>query len=147
MRLLDLPEEVRESLRSGDISAGHARALLPLGEAHLQIKFCQEIRKQGMSVRATESMVAERIQSEDNEPLAVAGRIGPPAKPSKSDQIAALEGELRMALGAKVDVKSSAKGRGRITIHFGSHEEFDRLRAMLVAEGGLAAPEAESHVG
>ena len=43
-----------------------------------------------------------------------------------------MEEQLRLALGAKVEIKQSAKGRGRITIHFASHEEFERLRAMLV---------------
>jgi ParB family chromosome partitioning protein len=39
--------------------------------------------------------------------------------------------QLKLALGTKVDLKQMAKGRGRITIHFTSHEEFDRLRAIL----------------
>jgi ParB family chromosome partitioning protein len=43
-----------------------------------------------------------------------------------------LQSQLSLALGTRVDVKQSAKGRGRITLHFASHEEFDRLRDVLM---------------
>ena len=44
-----------------------------------------------------------------------------------------LEEQLRLALGAKVDLRQTAKGKGKLTIHFGSHQEFDRLRTLLVS--------------
>ena len=54
LRLLELPELVQEALRTGTISAGHARALLPLGEEHRQIDFCHRIRRETLSVRDVE---------------------------------------------------------------------------------------------
>ncbi len=143
IRLLELPEEVRQLVVDGDISQGHARALLPLGDEHEQVQFAKQIRNEKLSVRATESAVSEHIHSADTGPLSVLGTDGqshPAAKTSPRLHLAPLEEELRMALGTKVDLRQSAKGRGKITIHFTSHEEFDRLQALLTgSEGSLRA--------
>ena len=56
----------------------------------------------------------------------------------RNEQIASLEQELRTSLGTKVDLSQTAKGRGKITIHFQSHEEFERLRQMLVKPAATA---------
>ena len=125
MRLLELPSEILGHLREGSLSAGHARALLPLGEERQQLDFCRRIKSEGWSVRATERNVQQKIQAEDGG--AAAGR-----KPSaKSRQISLLEQELKRSLGAKVEIRQSGKRSGQIVIHFSSHEEFDRLRAYL----------------
>ena len=132
IRLLELPEKVKEMLVGGDISQGHARALLPLGEEVEQIQFAELIVRDSLSVRATEAAVKERIRELDTDPLtfslkdAVKNRAR-----TRQDNLTSLEAELRTALGTKVDIKQSAKGRGRITIHFSNREEFDRLRALL----------------
>jgi ParB family chromosome partitioning protein len=129
LRLLELPGAVQEMLQTGIISAGHARAILPLGDEHSQIDFANEIRRDGLSVRATERMVQERVQSDDN-PLAA-----PAKKPRKSrtqsPQIASLEQQLRIALGTRVDIKQATKKRGQIVIHFRSAEEFERLVELM----------------
>ncbi len=62
IRLLELPEDVKRMVQEGDISQGHARALLPLGDEQEQIDFARRIKKEGLSVRATEQAVQERIQ-------------------------------------------------------------------------------------
>jgi len=138
MRLLELPEPVRESLGQGLISAGHARALLPLGDEALQIDFCERIHREGISVREIERLVGERIHQEDSQPLTDEGSSERRStKRTKSDQHASLESELRMALGTKVDIRQTAQGRGRIVIHFGDHDEFQRLRDLLIETGGI----------
>lgn len=128
MRLLELPLGVLDAIRSGDITAGHARALLPLGDEVEQIEFCQRIQAEGMSVRNTEQAVSDHIQKIEPDtiqfPTAAAAR-----KRTKSDQIASLEQELRIALGTKVEIKQAARGRGRLIIHFANADEFERLRA------------------
>lgn len=127
MRLLELPTGVLEALRSGDITAGHARALLPLGDEAEQIEFCRRIQSEGLSVRNTEQAVSDHIQNTEPEtiqfPTAAARR-----KRTKSDQIASLEQELRIALGTKVEIKQTARGRGRMIIHFANADEFERIR-------------------
>jgi ParB family chromosome partitioning protein len=127
MRLLELPGSVLESLRNGDITAGHARALLPLGDEAEQREFCQRIQTEGMSVRNIEQAVSDHIQKSEPEtlqfPTAAARR-----KRTKTDQIASLEQELRITLGTKVEIKQAARGRGRLIIHFANADEFERLR-------------------
>jgi len=136
IRLLELPEAIQAALHSGTLTQGHARALLPLGEEREQMAFCQRIQDEGLSVRATEELVQMAIHDADEPPLSVVG--GAPAPKSKpkarrsSDQVAALEQELRLALGTKVEIKQRAGGRGQIVVHFASVDEFERLRDMFV---------------
>jgi len=145
IRLLDLPEAVHEKLRSGAISMGHARALLPLGDDEEQIRLAERIAREGMSVRAIEPEVQEILRADEvDEPLVAAPADGgdetgegPPAaapkrKPGRpatrrSSQITAVENQLRQALGVKVVVHANGKGAGRIVIPFGSLDEFQRL--------------------
>lgn len=138
IRLLELPEAIHQAIHGGAITQGHARALLPLGDEREQLAFCQRIQEEGLSVRATEELVQQAIHHADREPLAIVGGGSSPTRPSKParrthDQVAALEQELRLALGTKVDIKQKAGGRGQIVVHFGSHEEFERLRDYLAA--------------
>jgi ParB family chromosome partitioning protein len=137
IRLLELPETVQQSLRRGEITPGHARALLPLGDEQEQVVFCGRIVADGLSVRAIEEMVQETIRAADANPLSVVGAEGQAAKPKRRRRpnLMSLEQEFRTALGTKVDVRQGAKGRGRIVIHFASAEEFDRLHAWLCEEG------------
>jgi ParB family chromosome partitioning protein len=135
IRLLELPSDVKRMVQEGDITQGHARALLPLGDEQEQIDFARRIKKETMSVRATEQAVQDRICALDGEQLRIVGADGtsrPVAKP-RNEQIAMLAQELSTALGTKVDVSQTAKGRGRMTIHFASHDEFARLRQLLTA--------------
>jgi ParB family chromosome partitioning protein len=139
IRLLELPAEVKQMVQDGGISQGHARALLPLGDAEEQIQFATRIKKEGLSVRATEQGVQDRIHALDGDTLRIVdadGNSRPVPRP-RNEQLAALEQELRTALGTKVDLNQTAKGRGKITIHFKSHEEFARLRQLL-ATGTIA---------
>ena len=142
IRLLELPPQVQDAVRAGTISAGHARALLPLGEERDQVAFCQRIQAEGLSVRATEEMVGEAIRHGDGESTTQPNSVAPAAAVAKkgragSKQIGALEQEFRSALGTKVDVRQAAKGRGRIVIHFRSHDEFERLRQSLTGSSEL----------
>lgn len=141
VRLLELPEQVKRMVVDGDISQGHARSLLPLGDEHEQCKFAKQIKNEKLSVRATEQMVQEHIREADGEQLSVVGADGSShsAKPqATSGHLSQLEEKLRLALGTKVDLKQTAKGRGRITIHFKNHEEFERIQQILIAERAAA---------
>lgn len=136
VRLLDLPEEVKQAIVRGELSAGHARALLPLGDEHEQIEFAKRIQKEGISVRGTEQAVSDHIRRVDDEPLSIVDREGNsrPSPMQPGQHLRDLQAQFGLALGTRVDVKQSAKGRGRITIHFASHEEFDRLRGVLMQQ-------------
>src|SRR5690606_8361043 len=126
LRLLELPGHVQDALRRGEITQGHARALLPLGDEQSQIAFCERIKAEELSVRAVEALVKEAMQASDEDRLAVISP-DPQSAPPRSEHLKSLEQDLRMALGVKVDLRDNGKGRGRIVLHFTSHEEFDRL--------------------
>jgi ParB family chromosome partitioning protein len=135
IRLLELPVDVKRMVQEGDISQGHARALLPLGDEQEQIDFARRIKKEGLSVRTTEQGVQDRISALDGDQLRIVDEEGnsrPVGKP-RNEQIAFLAQELTSALGTKVELTQTAKGRGRITIHFKNHDEFSRIRQLLTA--------------
>ena len=108
-----------------------------MGEEALQISFAQRIRIEGWSVRTTEQEVQAKVRAEDGEMPASGG-----TKRTLNQQIASLQQEFRSALGTKVDIKQTAKGRGKIVIQFRSHDEFERLRSLLVGE--IAPPERKA---
>ena len=132
MRLLELPQTILDWLTAGEVSAGHARALLPIGDEEIQISTAKKIMSENLSVRATESMVAEMLKREED---AETGKKVVNASRQKrrqiSPQIEAMQQEMRMIFGTKVEIKSSARGRGKITIHFTDPDEFERLRETL----------------
>jgi ParB family chromosome partitioning protein len=84
------------------------------------------------SVRATESYVSNLLKAEED---AETGKKVVNATRQKrrqiSPQIEAMQQEMRMVFGTKVEIKSSARGRGKITIHFTDADEFERLREIL----------------
>ena len=156
IRLLDLPESVQAQLRAGQISMGHARALLPLGDEEEQVRLARRVSAEGLSVRASESEVQEILrhdEADDHGTTPAVGRpdgsaIGnapsgmvhggttapaaPKRKPGRpatrpSSQIMAVEQQLRRALGVKVVVHANGKGAGRIVIPFADLDEFQRL--------------------
>lgn len=133
IRLLELPDEVKALVAAGEISQGHARALLPLGDEDEQKAFARRIASESLSVRVTEQLVSDHIQRADGGSLKVFAGEGTssPTSVSGSEHLSQLEDQLRLALGTKVELRQSAKGKGRITIHFANPEEFDRLRGIL----------------
>lgn len=127
IRLLELPDAVKDALMQGKITQGHARALLPLGDDREQVQFCQRIQREGLNVRQTEASVQEAIDAADREPLAATAKPARPAR-AKSEHIAALEQQFRSALGMKVKISHNARGRGKLVVLFRNHEEFERLK-------------------
>jgi len=116
MRLLKLPDNIQSMVYGGDISMGHARALLSL-DSNEDIKtFFAMIREKNLSVRELENL----IQSNDGK----ARRVK--RKSTTDHEIVALEEELQKALGTKVRIKASKK-RGMIIIEYYSFDDLDRI--------------------
>jgi ParB family chromosome partitioning protein len=130
MRLLELPSSILASLRTGTITAGHARALLPLGDEHEQVALARRIETDGLSVRDVERIVGEQVVDDDAGDADILPGPGK-ARRTRSEQIAALEQEFRHALGMKVEIRANARGKGKLLVHFQNHDEFDRLREQL----------------
>jgi len=130
LRLLELPTFVKEALRAGKISAGHARALLPLNEEADQIAMCQRIQSESLSVRNTEQAVREQLdEKQSTVPFPTAGGAGKKkaAGPKATNHILSLQDQLRDAVGCKVEIKLKSKDAGKVIIHFNSNGEFERI--------------------
>lgn len=132
MRLLELPATIIDQITSGVLTAGHARAILPLGEEDAQIKLAQQIIDEGWPVRKVEAYVGEVIRAErEAEGIDTPPGKGNRGKRAVTPHIEALQTELRHQLGTKVEISQTAKGKGKISIHFSDADEFDRIRSIL----------------
>ena len=118
LRLLDLPDVVQQAVRKNQVSMGHARALLALPNIKAQSSALQTILTKELNVRQTEALVNK---------LKGKKRPKPPKKDPKSPELKSLEEELQSSLGTKVRLTRSKSGKGTITIHYYSDEEFDTL--------------------
>ena len=116
LRLLNLPPSVLEALREGQISEGHARALLALPTAQAQAAALQTVLEKSLNVRQTEELV-RKLSGE---------KLAQKPKAEPIPEVKALEERLRVGLGTKVSLKHGRKG-GTITIHYYSEEELDAL--------------------
>jgi ParB family chromosome partitioning protein len=131
LRLLELPEAVKLAMQERKISAGHARALLPLESEEQQVEVCQQIVGGGWSVRQTEEQVREKLLASDTIPIG-AGRTKGRSKGSIGGaHVRDLERQLREVLGLKVEISLKGKQAGKLTVHFGSNDEFDRVCSYL----------------
>lgn len=134
MRLLELPQQILDWIVSGEMTAGHSRALLPIGDENIQLRLAKQIQEEGWSVRATEAHVAEMLRNEEDAETGEKVVNTSRQKRTVTPHVESLQTELRHQLGTKVEIRQTSKGRGKITIHFTSADEFDRLRAILAEQ-------------
>jgi ParB family chromosome partitioning protein len=123
LRLLKLPEDVRDLVRGGELDMGHARALLGLEEADAIRKTAQRAVREGLSVRATEALV--RL-------LGTKGRKKA-APPGETPGIRALASRLQRRLGARVRVVPKSAVSGRLEVDYTSLDELDGILAKIGA--------------
>jgi ParB family chromosome partitioning protein len=123
LRLLKLPSEVQQALAGGQISEGHARALLGLPSSQAQTAALQTILKKELTVRQTEALVR----------LLVGQKPASPPKVSKPPEIEEIEAKLRQSLGTKVSLNQHRKG-GTLVIHYYSDEELTTLVEQLLRQ-------------
>lgn len=117
LRLLELEDGVKKLLETRQLDMGHARALLTLDKSK-QLELARKVVKQGLSVRATESLVRQLCRKEEQ---------GKPKKKMKDPNISSLENDLSGRLGASVAIHHQANGRGRVEIRYNSLDELDGL--------------------
>ncbi len=120
LRLLEAPPSVQQAVLNGEISEGHARALLGLSTPQAQAAALQTVLAKGLTVRQTEDLVRK-----------LKGHKPAPRKAAPSPALKDIEERLRARLGTKVSLKHGKKG-GRITIHYYSEEELETLLARLL---------------
>ena len=125
LRLLKLPAEIQDMISEGNLSAGHGRALVSVPDEARQTEIARKILKDGLSVRETEKLAAEK-----DEPRKRRTR-----KPKDPD-VARVEADLKEALGTRVNIKKTGR-KGKIEIEFFSRDELERLIEMLESLRGV----------
>jgi ParB family chromosome partitioning protein len=125
LRLLKLPEAMRNALEDGSLSAGHARAILSLNGAG-QEKLFKEIISKGLSVRAAEKRSAELGTGKIQGGSGAAGKTAVKRDPD----LKALEEKFIETLGTKVHINGTSK-KGRIEIEYYSMDDLDRVAELL----------------
>lgn len=126
LRLLKLPDKVREMVVAGELSEGHARALLGVPDEHGIAQIAEKVIRGHLSVRQTEELVRNAKQSSDPKKKPV----GPPGA-NKSASVRDLEQRLMRHLGTRCEVHDK-QGKGEIVVHYSSLDELDRLLEVLL---------------
>ena len=123
LRLLNLPAEVQIGLRDRKVDMGHARALLSLDKAPLQLKLYNEIIKKGLSVRQVEAM-AKQLQERE---AAAEGEAQVPERQKSNRDYDILKKHLNSSFKTPVKLSVDASGKGKITFSFKNDEELENL--------------------
>lgn len=123
VRLLKLPEEIKNALRNNTLSPGHARAILALAAVEEQIRLFRKIQDEKLTVRSAETYAKSRRQKK-REPLQNRETL---------IQINAIESELRKLFTTKIKVYQYGD-KGRLEIHYSSIDELDRILGIIRAQ-------------
>jgi ParB family transcriptional regulator, chromosome partitioning protein len=137
IRLLALPLEVQQLLTDERISAGHARALLAMGEAEAITALSLRVAAEDLSVRETEEIVRRFIEA-PAEPAPKEPRAGGAEGPDPS--LAEVEEILSEQLATRVVIRMGRR-RGQVVIEFGSADDLERIVSEIVGSGPGLAPD------
>lgn len=121
LRLLKLPPAIQGGLKGAVLSMGHARAIVGLKEADLQLFVFKEIQNKKLSVRQTEELISQ-LQAK---------KAGKKAAPKLPTAFTKVQDDLAGYLGTKVNLKVSQKGNGQIVINFMNNEDLNRILELI----------------
>ena len=124
LRLLKLPPEIKSALKSGDISAGHARAILGVRKSLQMMTLYQKVMRSGLNVRQTEELV-KNIAESSKELQKI--QISAP----RNSEIIQIENNLISKFGTKVVIQKKRGGKGKIQIEFYSENDLQRILDIL----------------
>lgn len=123
LRLLKLPLQIQDSIRSREISSGHARALINLPGEQEQLDAWKKIITQQLSVRQTEELVNRMSREQSKAPQSPSS--------GRSSRLAEVESHLREKLVSKVRIVEKKGGKGEIHIPYCSNDDLDRLLELM----------------
>ncbi|MGQ9558466.1 MAG: ParB/RepB/Spo0J family partition protein [Desulfurispora sp.] len=126
LRLLHLPDEVKDMLQQGQLTAGHARAVLAAPDAAWQLKIARRVVARGLSVRQTEELV-KALQSRPNRPAKAEQ-----AQDDAAIQVREIEESVQSFLKAPVKIRKEKDGGGKIIISFKDSDEMARLINQII---------------
>ncbi len=138
IRLLGLPLDVQQLLTDDKVTAGHARALLSLGDKEAMSTLALRISAQDLSVRQTEEAVRRFVEA-PTDGKAPAAKAAPEPAPMDA-ALAEVEEILSEQLATRVSIQMGAK-RGRVMIEFGSTDDLERIVSEIVGSGPGLAPD------
>ena len=124
LRLLKLPPEIKSSLNSGEISTGHALAILGLRKSLQMMTLYQKVIREELSVRQTEALVKKYSESFNNNLKVI--EVAP-----KHSELAQIQNEFISLLGTKVVINKNKNGKGKIQIEFYSDDDFNRIYKII----------------
>jgi ParB family transcriptional regulator, chromosome partitioning protein len=132
--LLELPSELQDSVRVGQLSTGHAKVLKGIPDPTRQMAVGKEIVARGLSGHATEAYIKQLAADEreptpvaemsNSEPAAVEDRE---SATEKTAHVQAVEDELRQKLGVRVEIQVKGKDRGKVVLSFETNDDFERI--------------------
>ncbi len=125
LRLLHLPAAVQQAVIDGQISEGHARAILGLPDAETQRQLAHQVIEQDLSVRQTEELVRRQQPAPPPTPDSAGPPAGRPGRPVATD-VLEIEDRFREALGTKVSLTRTKRG-GRLTIFYYDEEQLQAI--------------------
>lgn len=125
LRLLTLPEQILDFIKTGELSAGHARTLIGLEDADLQLALANKMISDELNVRQAE----ELVKKSKKEPKAV-----PLADPSVAQALKELETRAASGVGNKVLIRHKPNNKGKVEIQYHSVDELEKIIEIL--EGG-----------
>jgi ParB family chromosome partitioning protein len=127
LRLLKLPAEIQASVRDNSISMGHARALVSVGDEAIQLAIHGRVIEDGLSVRDTEALVREGyVEPRSSAPLSTDR-----AAIAISEKQFTFKEHLSDRLSARVDIRKSTAGGGKIVVNFNSEVDLNRIIELL----------------
>jgi ParB family chromosome partitioning protein len=138
IRLLQLPMDVQQLLTDSKIQAGHARALLQLGDAEMQSSLALRVAAEDLSVRRAEEIARRYAEGPPSAPAAP--RPATPEPPASDGSLGEIEEILSEQLATRVTIKMG-RGRGQVVIDFGSADDLERIVSEIVGSGPGLAPD------
>lgn len=126
IRLLKLPPDIQLAVRNGELSMGHARALINVDTVDKQLYIFKEIKNKGLSVRQTEALVRNLFRE--------SGAVKKPAKNSLPPVYQRIEDKLASHFSTRVKLKHSRNGSGQISIDYYSAEELNNILRQMNAD-------------
>lgn len=122
VRLLKLPPQIQQAVKAGDLSMGHARALAGIENVSLQLEVFKKTIDQGLSVRATEALIASFAKKK--------GKTSP-EKDALTNELISWKDKMMAKYGTRIDIKRNAKGQGKLSIQFNNDDELNTLMDAL----------------
>jgi ParB family chromosome partitioning protein len=124
--LLDLPAEIQEAVRTGQVTLGHAKILKGITDPDRQRALCKEVVTRGLSVHGLDALLKEQQRQKSAPPEDERGSSEKETV-AKTAHVQGIEDELRQKLAVKVEIRLKAADRGQFVLNFESNDDFERL--------------------